>query len=253
MPLFKLTLKTIIARNTYLVFLLLLVLLPWILPYLTPFEEKPSVFAPARAQTAWSMLWVISLVWLIYQAAIMGHDGASQGVLEYFKTLGMKKRSQMLQLWANSLLFCGICLSVVLFTSLVFALPEKVEGVRPWVATNLQFALLYCMVMPPLFLLAIALGTRVNGTAAYVVTAGLAVYGLYGIGYLDFFLSQSGNPVIDSLYVISPHYHLADLTNRLVFQMGPLETGAFIKILVYFVGFDLLVVAVSAFLFQVKK
>lgn len=253
MPLFKLALKTIIARNTYLVFLLALVTLPWILPYLTPWEEKPSVFAPARALTAWGLLWLLTLLWLFYQAAIMGHDGASQGVLEYFKTLGMKRRNQMLQLWANSLLFCGICLSLVLMIALVFSLPEKTESVGPWVITNLQYAVLYLLAVAPLFLLAIALGTRINGTAAYVITAGMAVYGLYGIGYLDFFLSQSGNPVIDAVYVISPHYHLADLTNRLVFQMGPLENSAFIKILVYFMGLDLVVVSASVLLFRVKK
>ncbi len=253
MPLFKLTLKTIIARNTYLVFLLALVLLPLLLPYLTPWEEKPSLFAPARAQTAWALLWVISLLWLLYQAAMMGHDGASQGVLEYFKTLGMKRRSQMGQLWANSLLFCGICLALVLAVSLLLARPGNPEETGMWIATNLQYALLYLLAIAPLLLLATALGTRVNGTAAYVVTAGIAVYGLYGIGYLDFFLSQSGNPVVDALYVISPHYHLADLTNRLVFQMGPLETSAFALMVAYFVALAVVIIGVSSLLFRVKK
>jgi hypothetical protein len=253
MPLFKLTLKTIIARNTYLVFLLVLVVLPLALPYLTPWEEKPSVFAPARAQTAWSLLWLITLVWLFYQAASMGHDGASQGVLEYLKTLGMKRRSQMGQLWANSLLFCGICLVLVLGISLLLARPDNPEETGMWVATNLQYALLYLLAVGPLFLLATALGTRINGTAAYVITVGLAVYGLYGIGYLDFFLSQSGNPVVDLLYVLSPHYHLADLTNRLVFQMGPLEGSAFAKITAYLIGLGIVIVGVGTLLFREKK
>lgn len=253
MPLFKLTLKTIIARNTYLVFLLALVLLPLVLPYLTPWEEKPSLFAPARAQTAWGLLWIVSLLWLFYQAALIGHDGASQGVLEYFKTLGMKRWSQMGQLWATSLLFCGICLALVLGVSLLLARPDSPEETGMWIMTNLQYALLYLLALAPLFLLATALGTRINGTAAYVLTAGIAVYGLYGIGYLDFFLSQSGNPVMDALYVISPHYHLADLSNRLVFQMGPLEGSAFAKIVAYFVGLAVVIIAVSSLLFQTKK
>lgn len=253
MPLFRLTFKTIIARNTYLVFLLVLVLLPLILPYLTPWEEKPGVYKPARAQTAWGILWIVSLVWIFYQSALMGHDGASQGVLEYFKTLGMKRRSQMCQLWANSLLLCGVCLALVLGISLLMAMPDEPEAKGMWVMTNLQYAVLYLMVVAPLFLLATALGTRINATAAYVITAGIAVYGLWGIGYLDFFLSQSGNPVMDALYVVSPHYHLADLTTRLVFQMGPLESSVFLKILAYFLGLDLVIIGISALLFRVKK
>lgn len=253
MPLFRLTLKTIVARNTYLVFLLALVLLPLVLPYLTPWEEKPSVFDSSRAQTAWTMLWFVSLVWLMYQAALMGHDGASQGVLEYFKTLGMKRRSQMVQLWANSMLFCGICLILVLLISIFLGMPDNQDLRGMWIATNLQYAVLYVLVVAPLFSLATALGTRINATAAYVVTAGIAVYGLYGIGYLDFFLSQSGNRVIDAFYVLSPHYHLADLTTRLTFQMGPLENAAFLKMMAYFLGLDLVVICICVLLFRVKK
>lgn len=253
MALFKLTLKTTIARNTYLVFLLMLFLLPLVLPNLIPYEEKPDLFKPARAQTAWGLLWVVSLVWLFFQAAQIGHDGASQGVLEYFKTLGVKRRSLILQLWANSLLWCVSCLLLVLAISLTLAMPANPEEVGMWVATNLQYALLYLLVVVPLFLLATTLGTRLNATAAYVITAALAIYGLYGIGYLDFFLSQSGNPVVDAIYVISPHYHFANLTNRLVYNMGPLETSAFIKMLLYFAALDSVIIGVSALLFQEKK
>ncbi len=236
MSLFKLTLKTTIARNTYLIFILVLAVLPLVLPYLTPWEEKPSLLQPARAQTAWSLLWIISVIWLFYQAAVIGHEGASQGVLEYFKTIGVSRRSQMLQLWANSLLWCVICVVLVVGVSLLFAMPGDPEEARMWVVTNLQYASLYLLVVAPLFFFAMALGTRINATAAYVVTAGMALYGLYGIGYLDFFLSQSGNPVVDAIYVISPHYHLADLTTRLLYKMGPLETVTFAKIAAYLFG-----------------
>lgn len=253
MPLFKLTLKTTIARNTYLIFLLSLVLLPLVLPYMTPWEEKSTLLQPARAQAAWSILWLVSLVWLFYQAAIMGHDGASQGVLEYFKTLGMKRRSQLMQLWVNSLLWCLICVTIVLALVLLFAMPGDPEEAKMWVITNLQYAILYLLVVTPLFLLATALGTRINETAAYVITVGMALYGLYGIGYLDFFLSQSGNPVVDTMYVISPHYHLADLTTRLVYKMGPLESSAFIKMVIYFLGLGMVVIGFSSLIFRTKK
>ena len=211
------------------------------------------MYRPAQAQTAWGLLWVVSLVWLFYQAAQIGHDGASQGLLEYFKTLGVKRSSLIVQLWANSLLWCVICLLIVLGISLFLAMPTNPEETGMWVATNLQYAVLYLLVVVPLFLLATALGTRINSTAAYVITTALAVYGLYGIGYLDFFLSHSGNPVVDAIYVISPHYHFANLTNRLVYNMGPLESAAFIKMLFYFAALDSVVIGVSALLFQEKK
>jgi len=86
-----------------------------------------------------------------------------------------------------------------------------------------------------------------------VITAGIAVYGLHGIGYLDFFLSQSGNPVMDLFYVVSPHYHLADLTNRLVFHMGPLEGSAFARIVAYFIGLGVVIVGVGVLLYKEKK
>ncbi len=253
MSLFKLTFKTTIARNTYLIFLLVLALLPLVLPYMTPWEEKPTLLQPARAQTAWGLLWIVTLVWLFYQAAVMGHDGASQGVLEYFKTLGVKRRSLIVQLWANSLLWGLVCVGLVLGISLLFAMPGDPQEARMWVITNVQYAALYLLVVAPLFFLATALGTRINATAAYVVTSGLALYGLYGVGYLDFFLSQSGNPVVDAIYVISPHYHLADLTTRLLYKMGPLENGIFAKMALYLAGVGLVVISVAVALFREKK
>ncbi len=92
-----------------------------------------------------------------------------------------------------------------------------------------------------------------NATAAYVITAGVAIYGLFGIGYLDFFLSQTGSPFFDLLFIISPHYHLSDLTSRLVFKLGEIEAGSFINISLYLLGLGLLTSAAACSLFREKK
>ena len=82
MNLYKLTLATIVTRKTFVIFAVLFLLLPLLMPLLTPWEEKPQLLEPARAQTAWSMLWLPALGWLFYQGASFGDKWASRGVLE---------------------------------------------------------------------------------------------------------------------------------------------------------------------------
>ncbi|MCB1230052.1 MAG: hypothetical protein KDN19_07295 [Verrucomicrobiae bacterium] len=253
MNLYKLTLTTIITRKTFIIFAILFLVLPLLLPQVTPWEEKPQLLEPARAQTAWSMLWLLALGWLFFQAASFGDRWASRGVLEYVKTLGTGRLSQLLQIWLSCMTpFIGFLVGVVAI-SLLFAMPSNSEEARMWVATNLQYAWLFLLVIAPLSLVAIALGTRINATAAYVLTGIFAIYGLFGIGYLDFFLSQSGQPMLDFLYVISPHYHLADLTNRLVFKLGALETAVFLKSTLYLAGLGLILVGLACSLYREKK
>ncbi len=253
MSLFRLTFNTVLNRKTFIIFLVLLIVLPLALPFLTPWEEKPQLLEPARAQTAWSLLWMVALGWVLYQAASFGDHCASQGVLEYFKTLGTKRLAQLAQLWLTCQIFFFGFLAVVLVLTLLTAMPSDSVEARAWVLTNLQYAWLFSLVFSPLVCLAIALGTRFNTTVAYLLTAGIAAYGLFGIGYLDFFLSQSGNPVLDLLFILSPHYHLADLTARLVFKMGAMAWGSFLTITAYLTGLGLLIVALASLLYREKK
>lgn len=253
MNLYKLTLTTIITRKTFIIFAVLFLVLPIVLPLVTPWEEKPQLLEPARAQTAWGMLWLLALGWLFFQAASFGDRWASRGVLEYLKTLGTGRLSQLLQIWASCLTpFLGFVAGVVAI-SLLFAMPGDPEEAKMWVATNFQYAWLFMLVVSPLSLLAIALGTRLNATAAYVITGVVALYGLFGVGYLDFFLSQSGQPMLDLLYVISPHYHLADLTNRLVFKLGALDSVSFVNSSIYLAGLGCVLTGFACVLFREKK
>ena len=253
MSLYKLTLTTILTRKTFIIFAVLFLVLPWLLPLVTPFEQKPQLIEPARAQAAWSLLWMLALGWLFYQAAAFGDRWSSHGVLEYFKTLGVSRLKQIGQIWLSVLTLFGGFVAMVVAICLLFAMPGESGEVKMWIMTNLQYALLFLLVVAPLALLAIALGTRLNATAAYVITAGFAVYGLFGVGYLDFFLSQTGSPFFDMLFIISPHYHLSDLTSRLVFKLGEVEATNFINITLYLAGLGLLTSAIACSLFREKK
>jgi hypothetical protein len=253
MSLYKLTLSTILTRKTFIVFAVLFLVLPALLPLITPWEQKPQLIEPARAQAAWGLLWLVALGWLFYQAAAFGDRWASHGVLEYFKTLGMSRLKQISQIWLSVLtLFAGF-VAMVIVICLLFAMPGDSGEAKMWILTNLQYAWLFLLVVAPLALLAIALGTRLDATAAYVITAGVAVYGLFGIGYLDFFLSQTGSPFFDMLFIISPHYHLSDLTSRLVYKLGEMNATSFINISIYLLGLGLLTTAIACGLYREKK
>lgn len=253
MSLFRLSLSTLLARKTFAVFVVLLLVAPLVMPYITPYEMRPSLLEPSRAQTAWGLLWVIALGWLFFQGASLGDRWSSHGVLEYLRTLGSKPAAQLAQVWLSCALFFGLFLLVVMGICCLFAMPAHPEEAKMWIATNLQYAFLCSLVVGPLLLLSIALGTRFNAAAAYVITLGLAAYGLFGISYLNFFLSQSNNPMLDVLYIVSPHFHLAELTPRLYFKLGALSWSTFGQVTLYLGGLGAMIAGFSLLLFRSKK
>ena len=109
------------------------------------------------------------------------------------------------------------------------------------------------MVIGPLLVLAIALGTRISGAAAYAVTISLALYGMFGIGQLEVFIADNNNPVLNLLYVVSPHYHLSDLTSRLVFKLGAMPANELTQIAFYLGGVALLTLGISYPLYREGK
>ena len=170
MGLYKLTLASLLARKTFVIFAFILLVFPFALPLMTPWETKPSLLEPARAQAAWVLLWVTALGWLLFQGATIGDRWSSDGILEYFKAVGLKKHQQIAQIWlACFTVFSG--LAVITFTISTFtAMPSNPIEAQHWVTTNLQYLSLFLLVVAPLLGLAIALGTRINGAAAYAVS-----------------------------------------------------------------------------------
>lgn len=253
MELYRLTLASILNRKTFAIFAVMLLTLPFVLPLMTPWETKPSLLEPARAQTAWTLLWVTALGWLLFQGAMIGDRWSSHGLLEYFKTLGVSRRRQMAQLWLSCFtVFAGLAL-IAFGISTFTAMPGDPVEARHWVATNLQYLLLFFLVTGPLLVLAISLGTRLNGAAAYAITVGLALYGLFGIGYLEVFLADNRNAVLNLVYILSPHYHLSDLTSRLVFKLGAIPWGELGQIALYLGGLGLFIVGISFPLYRETK
>jgi hypothetical protein len=253
MELYKLTLASILSRKTFAIFAFLILALPFALPLMTPWESKPSLLEPARAQMAWMLLWTSAIGWLLFQGATIGDRWASHGILEYFKTLGVSRWRQMGQLWLSCFTVFAGMMVITFIISTFTAMPGDEVEARHWVVTNLQYSLLFLLVVAPLLALSIALGTRFNGAAAYAVTIGLALYGLFGIGYLEVFLADNDNVVLNLLYLVSPHYHLSDLTSRLVFKLGAIESAELGRIAAYLGGLALFTTGLSYQFFREGK
>ncbi|HRQ88349.1 MAG TPA: hypothetical protein PLA50_06100 [Bacteroidia bacterium] len=253
MELYRLTLASILTRKTFAIFAALLLALPFVLPYMTPWESKPSLLEPARAQAAWVLLWLSAVGWLLFQGATIGDRCASQGLLEYFKTLGVSRWRQLGQLWLSCFTVFGGMMFITFAISTFTAMPGDPEEAHQWLVTNVQYLLLFFLVVAPLLVLSISLGTRFNGAAAYAVTIGLALYGLFGIGYLEVFLADNDNPLLNLIYLVSPHYHLSDLTSRLVFKLGAVPWPETARISAYLGGLALVTVGLAFQLYREGK
>ena len=253
MKLYRLSLNTILCKKTLFIYVVLLLVLPLLLPLLTPWEEKPSLLEPARAQTAWSLLWFCGLVWLLLEGANLGNQHFNNGILQYFKTIGVGRIRQLLAITASCLSGFSLLIMIALCVSLFGAMPGDSYEAKHWVILNFQYTFLFALVMIPLLFLAVSLGTRINNVVAYLIPCGIGLYGLVGVTYIDFFLADSNNPLLDFIYAVSPHFHLADLTNRLVFKMGSLSAETFGKLGLYLAGIALIFTAIAICTFRETK
>jgi hypothetical protein len=76
---------------------------------------------------------------------------------------------------------------------------------------------------------------------------------LFGIGFLEVFLADNDNVFLNLLYLISPHYHLSDLTSRLVFKLGAIEWAELGRIASYLGGLALFTIGLSYQFFREGK
>jgi hypothetical protein len=241
-----------IQRKVWIIALFCVLLLPLILPYLTPYESNPTLLEPARAQAAWVCLWMVSIAWLFYQAARFGDDTARSGLGAYFLSSGVSGLSQMTQIWLACLTFLFPLVALTLAICFIGAMPGDSGEAKMWVATNLQYAALFLLVVTPLMMLAISAGSRFGSTIGYLIPLCLSIYGIYGVGYLAMMADVQSNLVLDLIYVMSPHYHLADLTPRLVFKHGSMLSAEFLQLVVYFAGIKMVLAMISTLTFQPK-
>ncbi len=252
MRLFRLTFATIIQRYAWGICAFAVICLPFVLPWISSATEKPILVQPARVLAAWNTLWISALIWGLFSAAREGEANAKSGTGEYFLTTGMSATRQLFQIWlAVFSVIVPLAFATLLICQFGAAPADPVERSLWWVL-NIQYFVLFLLVVGPLLLLGVALASRFGSVAGFSVTLLLAIYGLYGVGYLDNMLKLEENPVLQGIWMYSPHYRFADLTQRLLFKSGPLPSSAFWAMTLYFSGIAAVYLGLSRLIFRTK-
>lgn len=252
MRLFRLTFATILQRKAWAICAFAVLVLPFALPWISSATEKPILTQPARILAAWNTLWVCTLFWGLFTAAREGENNAKTGIGEYFQTTGVSATRQLFEIWLA--VFCFVAPLALLAAGICqfAAAPSDPAEHAMWWTMNLQYAALFLMVVGPLLALATAIASRFGGITGFTVTLLITLYGLYGVGYLDSMLKLEKNPILHSFWLFSPHYHFADLTQRLLFKTGALPTEAFWKMILYFSGILAVYTGLSRLCFTTK-
>jgi hypothetical protein len=252
MRLFRLTFGTISQRKAWALCAVAVIFLPFALPAISSATEKPILVQPARILAAWDTLWLCALLWGFFTAARQGEDNAKSGLGEYFLTTGVSATRQLFEIWFA--VFCFI-VPMTLATAAICqwgASPADPGERSMWWILNLQYACLFLLVIAPLLALAIALASRFGSVTGFSVALGLAVYGLWGVGYLDNMLRLEENPILRGLWLYSPQYRFADLTQRLYFKSGALPTAAYWTMTLYFTGILAVYAGISRLCFRTQ-
>lgn len=252
MRLFRLTLATIFQRKAWGVCAFAVIALPFALPWISSASEKPILVQPARILAAWNTLWICSLIWGLFTAAREGESNAKSGIGEYFQTTGVSATRQLFEIW---LAVFSFIVPLTIITTLICqfaAAPRDPSEHSMWWVMNIQYAVLFLLVVGPLLALATALASRFGGITGFSVTLLITLYGLYGVGYLDNMLKLEENPILQSLWLFSPQYRFADLTQRLYFKNGAIPSSAFLMMILYFAGILAVYAGVSRLCFRTK-
>ncbi len=252
MRLFQLTIATIFQRKAWAICMLAVVLLPFALPLISSATEKPNLVQPARILAAWNTLWCCSLLWGLFTAARQGEDNAKSGIGEYFLATGMSASRQLFEIWFA--VFCYIA-PLTLITAAICqwaATPGDPTERSLWWVLNLQYASLFLLVVAQLMALAIALASRFGSIVGFSISLALALYGLWGVGLLENMLKVEENSILRGIWLYSPQYRFADLTQRLYFKRGALPLPAFWAMALYFFGILAVCAGLSRLFFRTQ-
>jgi hypothetical protein len=252
MRLFRLTFATILQRKAWVICAFAIIVLPFALPLVSSATEKPILVQPARILAAWGTLWTCTLFWGLFTAAKEGETNAKSGVGEYFQTTGLSATRQLFEIWLAVVCFVAPLAIITGLVSHFGAAPADPVERSMWWVLNLQYTTLFILVMAPLLALATAIASRFGGITGFAVTLFIAIYGLYGVGYIEHMLKLEENPILRSLWVYSPHYSYADLTQRLLFKRGSLPPAAFWNMTLYFAGILGVYLGLSRLTFRTK-
>ena len=252
MRLYRLTTATLFRRKSWVICAFAVGVLPFLLQFISSGTENPALLKPAIAQAAWAMALLSAILWGFFSASKQGEGNARSGLGEYFLATGLSASRQLFEMWLSiftflaplPLLAAGICI--------LFASPSQTDERSMWLATNLQYSILFLLVMAPLVALAAAVASRFGSITGFIVSSSLALYGLYGVGYLKLLANLEGSPLLQWVWVSSPHYHFADPTERLRYKLGAIAWEKFPLLLAYFGGILLIYAVISRVLFRVR-
>jgi len=253
MPLFRLTAATIFRRKAWVICVFALLAMPFLLPVLSSGQEKPVLIEPARVLTAWGTLWVCALFWGLFTAARQGETNTRFGLGDYFSTTGLSATRQLFELWLAVFIYVIPFTLIPALICLIAASPADPGERSMWWAANGQYMLIFLLMFAPLLALAIAAASRFGAVAGFCLTLVLSLYGLYGVGYLENMLSQQANPLLEALWLASPHYHLAALTPRLYYKLGVIPADRFAGLIVYFVAILMVYAGLARLCFRSKS
>lgn len=253
MGLYRLTISTILRTRSWVIAAFAVGVLPFLLPLVSTAAENPVLVEPTRAQTAWTMLWVTALFWGLFVGARLGEQHNRSGLGEYFFTAGVSATRQLGLIWLGVMSFLAPLTLLAAAVCLLGAMPARPDEQAMWWLTNLQFAGLFLLVIAPLVALATALASRFGATAGYVATVGLGLYGLYGVGYLDMLFQLESNPLLEWVWLGSPHFHLADITDRLVFKLGAIDGPRFLDVTIYLTGILAIAAGLARLCFRTRS
>ncbi|GAA5131364.1 hypothetical protein JIN84_06655 [Luteolibacter yonseiensis] len=252
MRLYRLTLATILQRKAWAVCAFAVLVMPFALPLISSATEKPLLVQPARILAAWGTLWICTLFWGLFTSAQQGETNAKTGIGEYFQTTGLSPTRQLFQIWLAVFTFVAPLTIITAGICQFSAAPADPVEQGMWWTLNLQYTALFLLVTGPLLALSTALASRFGGITGFAVTLGIALYGLYGVGYLDNMLKLEANPVLHGIWMFSPHYRFADLTQRLYFKTGALPVATFWSMTCYFAGVLFVNAGISRLCFRTK-
>ena len=229
LPLFFSSAAVFSRRGSCWLILVFGVISSWLSPLLTSWEEYPVIFQPARAQAVWLYAWLMLFTWVPFQSAVYGRRVCITGLFEFFYAHGIRVNSLWLQLGASVMIWVGLIILLATLVCLGPCMPNQADDAIAWTQLVLQYAVLYGIVAVPVVLLSLALATRLGEVIGYLASVVWLSMGLFAAPFIEPILTEGNSPWGHGLWLLFPHAHLADLTPRLVFKMGPLPSADFLS------------------------
>ena len=223
-------LRLLWQRRSAALLALLLPLMAWVLPLLTPWQTQGALLQPTRMQTAWLLLWLALALFFILQAAAMGRDLRTQGLLEHVAASRHPLRQALLPVVLALGLWLNIALLLVLLLGWQLRPAMAVEA-GLWGQLLLQQALLIELVALGLLSLATALATRFSQAVATLICLSLLACGWMLGSWLEQWTADNLPGMLSWLRLLLPRQDLADLNPRFIFKLGPLPTTTFLRVL----------------------